>query len=125
MAKSETSRPDDRCDPEAVTGPDSSWRSDATSTAVDPERATEPIDRDGWLRLHATDLIDRLTDWSDDLDARQAQLNATIAKHERRERQFRLQRQIASVELREQQRSVQRLRERIEAHARRLAFRDA
>ena len=79
---------------------------------------------DSWLHLHATDLIDRLADWSADLDSREAELNARIAKQDLRERQFRLQQQVAQTEMDEQQRSIDRLRTQIQAHARRLAFQD-
>ena len=80
---------------------------------------------ESWLRLHATDLIDRLSQWSDDLDAREAGLNARIAKQDLRERQFRLQQQFAQMEMDEQQRAIDRLRNQIQDHARRLAFQDA
>lgn len=78
--------------------------------------------QDEWLRLHATDLIDRLRAWASDLDAREAQLNSRTSIQEHRERNFRLRQQDLSTELAEQQRSIERLRHEIEAQARRLAF---
>tara|TARA_R110002049_G_scaffold4601_6_gene32907 strand:+ start:119233 stop:119793 length:561 start_codon:yes stop_codon:yes gene_type:complete len=77
---------------------------------------------ESWLTLHATDLIDRLASWSEDLDAREAQLNARIAKQDVRERQFRLTQQVAQTEMEEQQRAINRLRKQINDQARRLAF---
>ena len=87
-------------------------------------RPDDPLP-ESWLRLHATDLIDRLSHWAADLDAREAQLNARLAKQESRERQFRLHQQVAQMELDEQQRAIDRLRKKIQDHARRLAFQDA
>ncbi len=78
--------------------------------------------QDEWLRLHATDLIDRLRAWASDLDAREAQLNSRTSIQEHRERHFRLRQQDLATELAEQQRSIERLRQEIEAQARRLAF---
>ena len=78
--------------------------------------------QDEWLRLHATDLIDRLRAWASDLDAREAQLNSRTSIQEHRERRFRLRQQDLATELAEQQRSIERLRHEIEAQARRLAF---
>lgn len=78
-----------------------------------------------WLQLHASELIDRLTQWSHDLDRREAELNARMAKQDSRERQFRLCQQIAQRELDEQQRTIDRLRTQIQSHARRLAFQEA
>jgi hypothetical protein len=97
---------------------------------IDEGRVSTPESRphdtypESWLRLHAADLIDRLSNWSQDLDAREAQLNARIAKEDLRERQFRLHQQVALAEMDEQQRAVDRLRKEIEDHARRLAFQD-
>lgn len=103
-----------------------------SATGLDPkERSDQPAsdrleraipDREGWLRLHATDLIDRLQSWASDLDAREAQLNSRTSIQEHRERRFRLRQQDLATELAEQQRSIDRLRLEIEAQARRLAF---
>ena len=41
---------------------------------ADHDRAAEK--REAWLRLHALDLIERLSDWSLELDRREAVLNA-------------------------------------------------
>lgn len=78
--------------------------------------------QDEWLRLHATDLIDRLQAWASDLDAREAQLNSRTSIQEHRERRFRVRQQDLATELAEQQRSIERLRHEIKAQARRLAF---
>lgn len=86
------------------------------------ESAQSGPSQDEWLRLHATDLIDRLQTWASDLDAREAQLNSRTSIQEHRERQFRLRQQDLATELAEQQRSIDRLRQEIEAQARRLAF---
>ncbi|QDT02971.1 hypothetical protein K227x_13500 [Rubripirellula lacrimiformis] len=75
-----------------------------------------------WLRLHASDLIDRLQTWSADLDAREAQLNVRDSLQDHRERQFRLLQQDAAAELSEQQRAIDRIRSEINAQARRMAF---
>ncbi len=79
--------------------------------------------REDWLRLHACELVDRLQSWADDLDAREAKLNARSSLQDLRERRFRLEQQNAETELAEQQRSTDRLRREVEADARRLAFR--
>lgn len=103
----------------------------AEDERIEPTRAESTranscdADPDSWLQLHATDLIDRLSGWSADLDSREAELNARTAKQDLRERQFRLQQQIAQTEMDEQQRSIDRLRDQIQAQARRLAFQDA
>lgn len=81
-------------------------------------------DRDAWLGLQSTDLIRRLQHWSDELGAREAQLNVRASLQDNRERQFRLQQQDAAASLAEQQRSIERLRAELESQARRLAFRD-
>lgn len=78
--------------------------------------------RQDWLRLHGTDLVDRLQAWATDLDAREAQLNARSSLQDHRERRFRLHQQDVATELAEQQRSIGRLRNELEAQARRLAF---
>ena len=82
------------------------------------------VSRDEWLNLHASDLIRRLQAWSDQLDARESQLNARASMQDNRERQFRLQRQDAVADQAEQWRSIERSRAEIEAQARRLAFQD-
>ncbi len=48
--------------------------------------------REQWLRLHASDLIDRLQAWSLDLDAREAQLDARLAAQRHSEHRARMQR---------------------------------
>ncbi len=90
----------------------------------EPDSAAEFDSADDWLRLHATDLIDRLQSWASDLDARESQLNARASLQDHRERCFRLQQQDVATELAEQQRSIERLRQESEAQARRLAFAD-
>jgi len=75
-----------------------------------------------WLQLHAGELIERLRQWSADLDYREAELNARTAKQDSRERQFRLLQQTAQQELDEQQRAIDRLRKQMQDQARRLAF---
>ncbi len=75
-----------------------------------------------WLQLHAAELISRLQVWAEDLDAREAQLNARTAILEHRERQLRLHRQTVELELAEQKRSLEREIQQLRAAARRLAF---
>ena len=81
-------------------------------------------DPQDWLQLHADDLIDRLRGWQQELDAREAQLNAREAQQEQRERNFRVQAQSEQAEFEEQSRSMERLKLKIEAEARRLIFRN-
>lgn len=47
------------------------------------------LQAEGWLSLHAADLIRRIQSWSEDLSERESQLMARIALQERRERRFR------------------------------------
>lgn len=82
-------------------------------------------ERHRWLRLHASDLIDRIQHWSDSIDSRESSLNARSAQQDRRERQFRLKQQDLAVELDEQRRSIERLRLELETQTRRLAFLDS
>lgn len=90
------------------------------------DRDTQSADRSpgnhDWLRLHASELLDRLQSWASDLDAREAQLNARLSVQDHRERRFRLIQQDIAAELAEQRRSIERLREENLAQARRLAF---
>ncbi len=116
------------------TGPDrleSRWR--ATDSAQSEDSAQSDLDDDAqldyetqtsqqMLRLHAAALIQRLQAWANDLDAREANLNARAAIQEHGERSFRLKRQSFEIDMAEQERRIQRLKERIEQHARRLAF---
>lgn len=78
--------------------------------------------REEWLRLHAAELVDRLQTWADELDTREAKLNARSSIQDQRERRFRLEQQNAEIELSELRRSTERLRCEVETHARRLAF---
>ncbi|KAA1259237.1 hypothetical protein LF1_17660 [Rubripirellula obstinata] len=77
---------------------------------------------EAWLRAHAGDLVGHLQAWSIDLDQREANLNARIALHERRERQFRIQRSELSQQLAHGQAKVDQLRRQLESRTRRLAF---
>ena len=88
------------------------------------ETAGEELQPHGWLDLHAAELIDRLQQWADDLDSREAQLNARSARQDLRERQFRMHQHDVSTAMAEQQREDERLRGLLEAQARRLAFQD-
>ncbi|MCG8653761.1 MAG: hypothetical protein MI861_28240 [Pirellulales bacterium] len=90
-------------------------------TAAEESRV-DPSSPQQWLQCHAIDLIQKLQQWADDLDAREAQLNWRSAAQDRRERQFRPQQQDLVAEMAEQQRSVQRLQAEAESQARRLAF---
>jgi hypothetical protein len=121
--------------PAVAAGPEATVDQHAVDQhAVDQHRAGPEASADGsqenggipiqdeWLRLHATDLIDRLRAWASDLDAREAQLNSRTSIQEHRERCFRLRQQDLATEFAEQQRSMERLRQEIEAQARRLAF---
>ncbi len=92
----------------------------ATEGSQSPE-----LDRDQWLTLHSADLIRRLQAWSDELDARESQLNARASMQDNRERRFRLQRQDVSAHQDEQRRSIERLRAEVETQARQLVFRDS
>jgi hypothetical protein len=71
---------------------------------------------------HAEDLLHHIQTLSEDLDARSAVLNATIAVQERRERAFRLWAQQRSEELRRQQEACLQERARLAAQARRMAL---
>ena len=119
--------------PHADVGQSATTKVDWNPTVSTADRGSEVIARsahdvdphpESWLTLHATDLIDRLTHWADDLDVREAVLNARIAKQETRERQFRLLQQAAQAEMDEQQRAIDRLRAQIQDQARRLVFQD-
>lgn len=74
------------------------------------------------LRLHATELIDRLQRWSCDLDARQSQLNLQSASQDQRERQFRLWSQARETELMQRLRAAEQQEKRLRESARRLAL---
>lgn len=82
-----------------------------------------------WLDLHAIDLIDRLTEWSDELSVREANLNAREASWERQARRLRMQFQETQWELDQLAASLNQERlDLIEQHqrlantARQLAF---
>ncbi len=77
---------------------------------------------DDWLRLHASELIERLQAWADDLDRREAHLNSRTALLEHRERQLRLQEQNAQCELVAMKSALQREVNEVRAVARRIAF---
>jgi hypothetical protein len=80
--------------------------------------------REGWLDLHAADLIGQLQELSADLDARESQLNVRASLQDSRERSFRLRQQDALLRRSEQQRALDRLQREIETQVRQLAFRD-
>lgn len=84
----------------------------------------ELVRREGWLRLHATDLIRRLQDWASGLDAREATLNAAYARQDLRERKFRLHQQEIETQIAAHKQAAEDLRQRINASLRRLAFRN-
>lgn len=95
-----------------------------------PLPADNPIDADegdfaaseALLRLHATELIDRLQEWSRDLDARQSQLNLQSASQDQRERQFRLWTQAREAELQERLRVAEERDKELRESAHRLAL---
>ncbi|MGB7325702.1 MAG: hypothetical protein WBD31_12580 [Rubripirellula sp.] len=87
------------------------------STEFDPSDSNQD-----WLKLQATDLIDRLQAWAADLDAREAQLNVRASVQDHRERTFRMVQQDAVTELAEQKRAADRLRAELQSQARRIAF---
>ena len=91
-----------------------------SGTPTSTELTTEQ--RDHWLRLHASDLIDQLQRWSLDLDARQAQLNSASASHDLRERQIRIRQQAIDDGLQQQQLELDEITREVKAQARRLAF---
>ncbi|TWU56244.1 hypothetical protein [Rubripirellula reticaptiva] len=103
-------------------------RPDRLKLAGSGSAAPQPIDfeqsdaNQEWLKLQATDLIDRLQAWAADLDAREAQLNVRASVQDHRERQFRMVQQDAVTELAEQKRSAERLRTELQSQARRMAF---
>jgi hypothetical protein len=101
--------------------PNASKTEHFATDAPQPKHAIEP---DNWLHGHATDLIGHLQSWSIDLDQREANLNARIALHDRRERQFRIQRSELTQQLASGQARVDELRKQLEARTRRLAFQD-
>lgn len=82
------------------------------------------IGREGWLRLHATDLIRRLQDWASGLDAREATLNASYARQDIRERKFRLHQQEIERQIAAHKQAAEDLRQRINASLRKLVFCD-
>jgi hypothetical protein len=96
--------------------------SSKSDPSTDPASETDLASKEDWLRLHATDLLDRLQTWASDLDAREAQLNARLSVQDHRERRFRIHQHDVATELAEQQRSIERLRAENKAQARRLAF---
>ena len=63
------------------------------------EVAANQSEPEAWLTYHATDLIDRLTHWSEELSVRESNLNAREAIWERRARRLRLQFQETQYEL--------------------------
>lgn len=82
-----------------------------------------------WLRLHASDLIDRLTEWSDNLTVREANLHAQQAMWDRQARRLRLQFQETEWELDEIEAQLKRSNDhladrehQLRATARRLAL---
>ncbi len=94
----------------------------ACSPATPPRPEEGGTDAERWLQLHAADLIDRLQQTAETLDAREARLHAQIAMHERRERAFRLWSDSQRQELSELHHEAARLRDRLQAEARRLVL---
>ncbi|WP_146528413.1 hypothetical protein [Novipirellula artificiosorum] len=76
----------------------------------------------GWLHRHGEDLVQQLQRWAEDLDAREAQLNARAALQEHHERQFRVHKQATLTDLAEQTRAAEHAQSELRAQARRLAF---
>lgn len=85
---------------------------------------TPGLPRHRWLALHADELISRLQNWADELDAREAHLNARQAQQETRDRQSRLRHQAAAADQAERQRSRARTRHASQTEARRQLFAD-
>ncbi|QDT12857.1 hypothetical protein [Planctomycetes bacterium K23_9] len=79
-------------------------------------------DRTDWLQLHAAELIRRLQTWANGLDAREASLNAAMARQDLRERQFRLQQLEWQAEMDAAKIAADQLRDNLSAQSRRLAF---
>lgn len=75
----------------------------------EPLRAAETPPAGNWLRWHAEDLIEQLQRWAEDLEARQAQINAISAAQDQRERQLRVRQSDVAAEVAEQQRAIERL----------------
>ncbi len=86
------------------------------------DRDDETSYQQSWLHLHCVELIEKLQDWSADLDAREAQLNSRTALLEHRERQVRLEQQSSRLDLDELKHSLQQEIDELRAAARRLAF---
>lgn len=97
--------------PASISTPAVGWRVDAShhvegsdqaaedTTGQDDEPSANEFRRD-WLRLHAADLIDNLTVWSDDLIRRETNLHIRTAELEQQQRQFRLKLQSTTAQLR-------------------------
>lgn len=92
-----------------------------------PKSSVAPEDPspDTWLKLHASDLIQRLKRWAAALEARELQLDIRMSQADQRDRQFRLQQGAAQRELDQQRESVERLRTQLRAHARRMEYRSS
>lgn len=91
--------------------------------------AESPNCRRAWLRLHAADLIDRLSDWADDLDRREANLNAAESLRDARDRERRRGEHEAAErlarrgeELAQIARQLDERQQELESRLRRLAF---
>lgn len=80
---------------------------------IDGTDQTETTSPREWLTYHASDLIDRLTQWSDDLTVREANLHAQQAMWDRQARRLRLQLQETQFELDEIEARLQRSQEAI------------
>ena len=73
------------------------------------------------LLEHARELVERLQQWSDDLDRREAELHAKMALLEHQQRHQRLQSQSLATERNEQDRAIQRQRQELAETLRRGA----
>ncbi|WP_153557321.1 hypothetical protein [Roseimaritima sediminicola] len=97
-------------------------RRPGAANATNHREAAPTQDPSDLLTAHAEDLIARLHGWAAQLDQRESELNAGIARQETRERSFRLWAGQQREQLERLEREALRLRERLQRHARRLAI---
>ena len=108
---------------EQASGPDQSHPEPASDAGGKPATREGRL-TDQLLSLHAADLIERLQQWSEDLETREAKLANRAFLQDQRERQFRTQQQAIETEIEEKKRSLERQQQQLQAQARRLAFTD-
>lgn len=80
----------------------------------------EIVDTDSVFPEHAADLIHKLQVWSQDLDRREADLNARLARIDHDERTARMKQQSQAVDYVEQTRTLERQRAQLRAEIQRM-----